>query len=245
MSMTPIENIKQAEKDNGDLATLFALYVGSKRKPKGRVVQLYRYGRRELAALRKDGKSIDAFLGMFALMLKQAAREAVDKSVELGRESASNQLETLGLAGLTYSTIQGKVFADTIEQAINLQVYGVKAAIRNNFTDAQLLGDGVRSGLFSPSPIQRVLSNNMAMAAAAAFLIDDQRLTKTAVAIIDIRTTDCCRRVNGQVRKVGEPFELTGTPRYADMAQSPPFHDYCRTSIALGMVRNGKATSEL
>lgn len=54
-----------------------------------------------------------------------------------------------------------------------------------------------------------------------------------AIAAIDKRTTDCCLRVHGQIQPMEEPFQLTGTPRYADEIQDPPFHWYCRTAEAL------------
>lgn len=56
---------------------------------------------------------------------------------------------------------------------------------------------------------------------------------KQAIATIDERTTDCCLRVHGQTKPLDEPFKLTGTPRFADEIQDPPFHWYCRTSEAL------------
>lgn len=56
---------------------------------------------------------------------------------------------------------------------------------------------------------------------------------KQAIATIDDRTTDCCLRAHGQIQDIDDPFELTGTPRYADEVQDPPFHWYCRTSEAL------------
>lgn len=52
---------------------------------------------------------------------------------------------------------------------------------------------------------------------------------KQAVATLDDRTTDCCLRVHGQIQPMDEPFQLTGTPRYADEIQDPPFHWYCRS----------------
>jgi len=56
---------------------------------------------------------------------------------------------------------------------------------------------------------------------------------KQAIATLDERTTDCCLRVHGQIQPLDEPFHLTGTPRYADEMQSPPFHWYCRSVEAL------------
>lgn len=56
---------------------------------------------------------------------------------------------------------------------------------------------------------------------------------KQAIATIDERTTDCCLQAHGQIQPIDEPFQLNGTPRYADEVQDPPFHWYCRTSEAL------------
>jgi len=60
-----------------------------------------------------------------------------------------------------------------------------------------------------------------------------QQWKKQVIAAIDERTTDCCLRVHGQVQPLNAPFMLTGTPRFADMMQHPPFHWYCRTAEAL------------
>lgn len=56
---------------------------------------------------------------------------------------------------------------------------------------------------------------------------------KQAIAAIDERTTDCCLQVHGQIQNIDDPFHLTGTPRFADEVQDPPFHWYCRTATAL------------
>lgn len=61
----------------------------------------------------------------------------------------------------------------------------------------------------------------------------DAEYSKQAIATIDERTTDCCLRVHGQIKPIDEPFHLTGTPRYADNVQDPPFHWYCRSTEVL------------
>jgi len=66
---------------------------------------------------------------------------------------------------------------------------------------------------------------------------------RQAVAAIDERTTECCLRVHGQWQAMGDPFRLTGEPRYMDEMQAPPFHYACRTVVAL--VRRQDATDEL
>lgn len=60
-----------------------------------------------------------------------------------------------------------------------------------------------------------------------------QQWNKQAIAAIDENTTDCCLRVHGQIQPLGQTFSLTGTPRYADRMQHPPFHGHCRTVEAL------------
>lgn len=63
--------------------------------------------------------------------------------------------------------------------------------------------------------------------------ISGQRWKHQAIAAIDERTTDCCLRVHGQIKDLNDPFELRGTPRFADRIQHPPFHFYCRTAEGL------------
>lgn len=77
---------------------------------------------------------------------------------------------------------------------------------------------------------------------------DGVQYKKQAIATIDERTTDCCLRVHGQIQDLDDPFILTGTPRYADEIQDPPFHWYCRTSETLyheELEQIGTPTSEM
>lgn len=61
----------------------------------------------------------------------------------------------------------------------------------------------------------------------------DVQYQKQVVAALDERTTDCCLQAHGQIQNIDDPFILTGTPRYADEIQDPPFHWYCRSSETL------------
>lgn len=56
-------------------------------------------------------------------------------------------------------------------------------------------------------------------------------LQKQAVASINAQTTQTCLRVHGQIRDIGEPFTLTGDPRFARNMQGSPFHWNCRTDV--------------
>lgn len=60
-----------------------------------------------------------------------------------------------------------------------------------------------------------------------------RRYRKQAIAAIDGRTTVCCLKVHGQIVDLDQPFQLSGTPRYADRVQNPPFHHRCRTATSL------------
>ena len=60
---------------------------------------------------------------------------------------------------------------------------------------------------------------------------------KQAIATIDAVTTDCCLQVHGQIQPLDKPFELTGTPRFADHVDNPPFHWHCRTVESLYTVK--------
>jgi hypothetical protein len=64
-------------------------------------------------------------------------------------------------------------------------------------------------------------------------LAGENPFRRQAIAAIDHLTTDCCLRVHGQIVGLEEDFTLAGTPRYADELRDPPFHDWCRTSVAL------------
>lgn len=147
---------------------------------------------------------------------------------------------------------------DAIASAIDAQINAVYAQLAMGRDPVSVIGDSGRVGLLSPSSLlkigKRIVAEMVSSARdqrlKAAFsggfgniggliLPDANMAAKTevykrqAIAAIDERTTDCCLRVNGQVVGVDELFRLAGTPRYADKMADPPFHDYCRTSVAL------------
>lgn len=81
-----------------------------------------------------------------------------------------------------------------------------------------------------------------AILAASGLFKATQTITRTeymkqAIAAIDAVTTDCCLRVHGQTQPLDKPFELIGTPRFADRIDNPPFHWSCRTATSLYTVQ--------
>ena len=147
---------------------------------------------------------------------------------------------------------------DAIAAAIDAQINAVYAQLAMGRDPVAVIGDAGRVGLLSPSSLLKVgkrivaevVSSAREQRLQAAFnsgfggfgglILPDANAVarvevykRQAIAAIDERTTDCCLRVNGQVVGVDELFKLSGTPRYADKMADPPFHDYCRTSVAL------------
>lgn len=92
-----------------------------------------------------------------------------------------------------------------------------------------------RNGELSAERMARrtvITANNAAKNAALAKVNQSGvvKVQKQAVASIGPRTTKCCLRVHGQIRDVGEPFDLTAEPRFARQMMHPAFHWFCRTS---------------
>jgi hypothetical protein len=62
---------------------------------------------------------------------------------------------------------------------------------------------------------------------------DVPEVQKQWISAIGPNTTDCCLRAHGQIQPLDKPFELTGTPRFADQLMTPPGHWNCRSSVAM------------
>lgn len=95
-----------------------------------------------------------------------------------------------------------------------------------------------------------ITANNRAKIGALETVNAEGTVTvqKQAVATIGPRTTKCCLRVHGQIRDVGEPFDLTAEPRFARKMMNPAFHWNCRTSVVMYhplFERGGLTTSNM
>lgn len=118
--------------------------------------------------------------------------------------------------------IQGESFPDLVRRLISATPTGEGPAVwRNGQLSAERM---VRRTV--------ITANNAAKEAALGAINREGTVTvqKQAVASIGPRTTKCCLRVHGQIRDIGEPFELTAEPRFARQMMHPGFHWNCRTS---------------
>lgn len=177
---------------------------------------------REIALLPQEMRpTIDVFSLIDQRMIEQYVPIAMN-DVQLGTRALSLQLQREIQNGL----LQGESFPNLIRRSIAMD---------------QAAGQAVsiwRRGALSAELMIRRLTITAANGAKAETLrvMNAQggtQVQKQAIAVISPETTDCCIRVHGQIRDVDEPFELTGTPRFADQMMHPSFHWNCRTSIAM------------
>jgi hypothetical protein len=144
-------------------------------------------------------------------------------------ESARSLLWLDGTAGLL------------LAEALSLNAMGVAPELAATRLLAADIGDGRasiwRNGLaqLDLAMTQFIFGLDASGRAAiyTAAQTQERRYQKQAMAAIDLHTTDCCRKVHGQIQDLDQPFQLTGTPRFADRMLNPPFHYNCRTITTL------------
>lgn len=191
---------------------------------------------RELALLPASIRpaNIQAFAAINVRMVEQFLPVALD-SARLGTRALSLQLARELQMGL----MQGQSFDDLIRRVMAATPTGQGPAVwRNGEVSAEL---AVRRTV--------ITAEN---AAKQAVLLEVREsvpeVQKQAVSAMGRNTTNCCLRVHGQIQPVDEPFELTGTPRFADRMMYPAFHWRCRTTVSMyhpSFERSGMTTANM
>jgi len=241
----------QAARDNKALDALFARYIGSAEHPRGRVLVAYRNARRAMMSALQEpglrrGLAVREVLDGLRRELAAAGSLLYQEAASRGHDSAQRQVRAYLADDPTFPWIGDQADTGPLVMGWLAQVdaqLAVLEALAQGGDLALLLGDDNRVGAMSPAP----LATEAAWWAAIALLTgiraylygrdgrgrERAQYNKQAVAAIDHRTTDCCLRVHGQVQALDTPFRLTGEPRFADRLDWPPFHWWCRTSVAL------------
>ena len=246
-----LSSINRATKDDREIAVLVGRYMGTSANPRGRILSVYRRGRKAMAgALRNDGnRSFEAY-GVLRNMRREIAAivaDGIDAAVTVGQESAQVQLDSYAANGIDYRP--ARLFPDKAEMANSVvaafdqQAQAVQTLLATNANAEAIIGDGSRLGVLQPAPVQREGARWLATAVSSGliwYIINPITTAPTplpfkrqAIAGIDERTTNCCLNVHGSIVELNQDFRLTGTPRYANYMRNPPFHDCCHTSIAL------------
>lgn len=163
---------------------------------------------------------IGNFSRINAMMVEQFLPIATQEVTGI-RQAVLAQLQRELQSGL----IQGESFPNLVRRVMAATPTGEGPAVwRNGQLSAERM---VRRTV--------ITAENAAKTNAISIANDsgDAKLQKQAIASIGSRTTRTCLRVHGQIRDVGEPFQLDAEPRFARRMQHPAFHWNCRTSVAM------------
>ena len=240
-----LASVRAARRTTRELYGLFGR-LGTAEHPRGQVLVAYRNAHRALRdafgrgglAVRLESREI---LGGLRRDVEAVARQTLREAVELGVAQADVELEAWGLPSAGGMTVDTRPMLTAWMATVEGQAAAAQAIIVGGGEPALIVGDASRAGLLHPATVVREGSRWLTTAALAGFVTVVQapagrsgiRWCKQAVAAIDERTTDCCLRVHAQSVPLDGKFRLTGEPRFADALEWPPFHWYCRTSVAL------------
>ena len=215
--------------------------LGSADAPDQGIWLAYRQARLRLGAR----FSVQELATVLATLQTQAARELEPLLREAALAGQVAGERTLSLAGLRGPGVPVEPLVAAALEALRaeLDAHATTLITGYRITDevSLILGDTERVGALSPAAIGGSAATWFTRLQAATL---DATLNaapatrrivwhRQAIATLGSRTTDCCLRVHGQIVPMNEPFSLTGTPRFANQMNHPPFHWNCRTVEAL------------
>lgn len=243
--------VQQAERDDRTLLALINRYIGTMEHPRGQLLSAYRNARRGVREVLSRGGplaavEVDEVLAGLKRDLVTIGTEAVGLAAASGQQSAVRQVEAYRTAGTAIRVAGDAPEIGPLLEGLTAQIEGQLASVRGLARISSVgavTGDAGRVGALAPGVIAKEMARVIAgsqkhgleswLAGRDGRLLEEIQIRRQAVAAIDHRTTDTCLRVNGQIVEFKDDFTLTGTPRYADEQRDPPFHDWCRTSVAL------------
>jgi len=242
-----IATIRAAERTTRDLRALFGRALGTKEHPRGRILAAYRNAHRALRDVFRRARGAQAMgevrevLTALRRDVQDAGTGALDAAIAIGRRQAEVERQVWELDPLDPTTPNTRAMMDGWLSTVDGQTAFAMAVIATEGDPALILGSETRTGRLRASDTTRAGAHWIAAAAMGALWVSLQgpqersKMTydKQVIATIDERTTDCCLQAHGQIVPFEDDFKLTGTPRYADEMDWSPFHDYCRTSIAM------------
>jgi hypothetical protein len=227
-----------AEAATDDLDRLFTA-VGGVEAPQAPLWRAYRVARAALGERWTAAELSDVTRELTA-RVQGLATDLLAEAAALGQQQAADQLAVYRLRAPRIAT------ADLLAIAQEAVIGGVAQQHRSLVLGfvatgdaALILGGADRVGALSPAPTATLLARWLTTTHQAAFAATveatrgNARFRRQAVATISKRTTQCCLNVHGQIVDLDKPFQLSGTPRYADELMHAPFHHRCRTVEAL------------
>lgn len=228
--------IRSAEKASREIKRLFDR-LGNKEHPRGELMTAYRSARRQIASNALDLAIVLGVMGALRRDVDAIVGSVLLAAAAIGFEQARRDT---GIYGLPFVT---QPVTTVVEQAAVVAILDAQIAQVRALTvvgdKALIIGDQERVGVLSPGRITNEAARWITTIAVGSHMAHMLRSTsgrqdefgRQAVAVIDERTTQTCRNVNGQVVGLNEPFRLTGG--FAGSMMNPPFHPACRTTVAM------------
>lgn len=222
------EKLRDVHKDVGDFL-----------KQNGAVIDAYRRARRTLET---DPLNQEVAQRAFRELREDIGAYAVGALLDAEQIGIEQARLTFDLYGLEFIEPEpdSKLLdesTDGVDYLIRRQLATYIALLLSGEVSKQLfIGDGPVWGILNPRPVITTIKNfvaNILNAVLSRVVTGQPGMGYLAVAILDKKTSPCCRAVDGQVQPIGRPFHLTEPPNYAEYMLKPPFHDGCRTTRAL------------
>ena len=236
-------SIQSGVKMNDRIGKLFG-QIGTTAHPRGTVLTAYRNSRMMLKSALTEADPARAARDVTRSLRRELNNEISSVFADgllLGQDEAMRQLSLYDVRALNNINMadQTQSALDAVMARFDAQAAAINALVMTDADTTQIVGDEDRTGVFSASEITAAAAywvTYLIWNAFDATVIGNSagmEFKKQAVAALDRRTTDCCLRVHGQIQPFNKPFQLTGTPRFADEMDWPGFHWYCRTSGVL------------
>lgn len=232
--------VRLAEQANDALGRIFDRMGGADRNTG--IVRAYAQARKSLARNLDDPNATRAILGQLRRDVSGVASGLLAEASQLGYSLANDQAALYGLQlPLAASPELAGAYLEQWLMPLDAQIKIIRTMQLGGQVDAlEILGDQTRTGLLSPAPVTRDGARWLTtlVSALGARILGpasgpEPQYKRQVVATLDQFTTDCCLRAHGQVVDYGQPFHLTGVPRFADYMMKTPFHWNCRSVTVL------------
>jgi len=208
--------------------------LGTSQRP-GRLTMLYL----KYTVLLREAKTLKEVRNLLSIMRIELEELLINHFSSISMLGNILKDELAKIYDLAAGEGSGSIPKDIIIAALaafDVQRDKVLAGTRLGYDKDILFGSTSRVGVLSYGSVAKNV--DLFAPALISFIIDnrirfDEKYFKQAVAVLDLRTTNCCLLVHGQVQEWNKPFNLVGTPRYANWIKFPPFHNWCRTVVVL------------
>jgi hypothetical protein len=231
--------------------------LGGRQSPARGVWAAYALARQTLAGHLDDTRLVNRTLAHLRETTRAIVEKQIAAAIRVGEKQAEREIALYDdlprVEEDTDPLLENAMLA--FDADIDAQLARVRALIMTTGDENMVLGDDAnvldasRTGVLRASDATLSAMNWITTGAVLAFALyankaaresekgnsenAQARWNKQAIAALDNRTTDCCLQVHGQAVPLDAKFILTGTPRFADEQDAPPFHWNCRTAFAL------------